>query len=278
MADRRCGRQFGPRARERALRTQGKDFEGVGAMSAMNCLPAAVFLDAYGTLISWQPQRPPADVVHTGLRRAGLALPFETVERALATEMAFYRDRQASVRTPEQLARLRTESAEVLRDQLGGPQVCRLSSDSLLKLILAAFKTRTLPDVEPALHALRAAGMRTGVLSNFSYLLPLLLDELGLAERLDPVVFSAAIGAEKPDPSIFHTAAKAVGTKPARCVLIGDDLTNDVEGARGVGMPVVWIARDGAAAPPGVAVARSLSDAVRLALAPGWPRLSLPQE
>lgn len=246
-------------------------------MSATDRLPTAVFLDAYGTLISWRPQRPPAEVVHTGLRRAGLALPFETVESALATEMAFYRDRQATVRTPEQLAQLRTESAEVLRKGLGGPQVCRLSNAVLLKLILAAFETRTLPDVEPALHALRAAGVRAGVLSNFSYLLPLLLDELGLAERLDPVVFSAAVGAEKPDPDIFHTAAIAVGATPGRCVLIGDDLTNDVEGARGVGMPVIWIARDGAAAPPGVAVARSLSDAARLALAPGWPRLSLPQ-
>ncbi len=244
----------------------------------MGRLPTAVFLDAYGTLISWQPQHPPAEVIHTGLRRAGLSLPMETVERALATEMAFYRDRQASVRTPAQLAHLRTESAEVLRDALGGPQVCRLSNAALLSLILTAFEARTLPDVEPALHALRAAGVRTGVLSNFSYVLPVLLDELSLAKRLDPIVFSAAVGSEKPDPRIFQVAATAVGASPSRCVLIGDDLTNDVEGARAVGMPVVWIARDGAAAPPGVAVARNLSDAVKLALAPGWPRLSLPQK
>ena len=131
-----------------------------------------------------------------------------------------------------------------------------------------------LPDAHPAIDLVRAAGVRTGVLSNFSYLLPLVLDEVGLGGVLDPIVFSAAVGAEKPDPRIFAAAAIAIDADLADCVLIGDDLTNDVAGAQRCGMPVVWLARDGSAAPPGVAVARNLVDAARLALAPGWRELS----
>ena len=235
-----------------------------------------MFFDAYGTLIWWQSERSPAEALAEGLSRAGLALPFSVVERALQVEMAFYRDHQARVRTAQELAELRKASAAVLRDGLGGEAACPLPLDRLLRLLLAAFETRALPDAEPAIRQLRQAGVRTGVLSNFSYLLPLLLDEVGLASSLDPVVFSAAAGAEKPDPAIFHVAARAVAAASRDCVLVGDDLVSDVGGARAAGMPVVWVAREGAAAPPGVRTARSLTEAAGAVLGEDWRHFSLP--
>ncbi|MBM4435786.1 MAG: HAD-IA family hydrolase [Actinobacteria bacterium] len=241
----------------------------------MRRLPTAVFFDAYGTLISFRQDVAPAEAVHRGLAQAGVALPFEVVERALAVEMAFYRERQAHVRTPEQLAELRQASAQVLRDGLGGVSACPLDLPAVLSLILDAFKTVVLPDALPAIGRLRGAGVRTGVLSNFSYLLPLLLRELGLSALLDPVVFSAAAGAEKPLPAIFRAAAGAVDTRPSDCVLLGDDLRADVEGARGAGMPVIWIARNGGVPPPGVRLARSLTDAAEAVLCDDWRRFSL---
>ena len=153
--------------------------------------------------------------------------------------------------------------------------VCVSTLNHMAAELGEAFATRVLPDALPAIDVVRAAGVRVGVLSNYSYLLPLVLDQLGLSSLLDPVVFSAAVGAEKPDSRIFDAAASAVAAELSDCVLIGDDLVNDVAGARRCGMPVVWIARDGTPAPPGVATARDLADAARMAVAPGWRTLSL---
>ena len=260
------------RPRGMVRRRSRKDFP-VGSVPD---LPAAVFFDAYGTLISWRQERSPTEALAESLRKAGQALPFSTVERALQTEMAFYREHQARVRTAPELVELRHTSAAVLREGLGGEAACPLPLEQLLHMLLAAFETRALPDAAPAVRQLREAGVRTGVLSNFSYLLPLLLDEVGLAPSLDPVVFSAAAGVEKPEPAIFHAAARAVGAAPGDCVLLGDDLVNDVEGARAVGMPVIWIAREGAPPPAGVCAARSLIEAAGAVLGADWRRFSLP--
>ena len=61
------------------------------------------------------------------------------------------------------------------------------------------------------------------------------------------------------------------------CVLIGDDLTNDVKGAQASGMPVVWLQRDGKFQQftgSGIAIARSLDEAVQMAVGEQWLTLS----
>ena len=244
-------------------------------MPAAPDLPAAVFFDAYGTLISWKPARPPAQVVAEGLWAAGVDAPFERVEAAVRAEMAFYRERQALVRTAAELAALRRDAATLVRDELGGRQACSLPLDDIAALLVKAFATWAYPEARTVIERLRARGLRTGVLSNFSYLLPLLLAEVGLAEHLDPIVFSAAEGVSKPDAAIFAAAARAVGADPAQCVLIGDDLGNDVAGARGVGMPVIWLNRVGQPIPAGVHAATDLIQAADTILSAEWRSLSL---
>ena len=237
--------------------------------------PAAVFFDAYGTLIHFPQDPSPFDYMADAVRRAGVDLPRERLDAALHAEMRYFKAHFAAVRTAEDFERLKLDDARVYVEELGDTGPVRLDVDHMVAELHEAFATRVLPDAWPAIDVVRAADVRVGVLSNYSYLLPLVLDGLGLADRLDPIVFSAAVGAEKPDPRIFETAAAAVDAELADCVLIGDDLENDVAGARRCGMPVVWIARDGATAPPGVATARDLADAARMALAPGWRTLSL---
>ena len=237
--------------------------------------PAAVFFDAYGTLIHFPDAPSPFDYMADALRREGVDLPRARLDDALHAEMRYYKAHYASVRTADDLERLRIEDARVYLEALGDTGPARLDLNRVADELAAAFESRVLPDARPAIDLVRAAGVRAGVLSNFSYLLPLVLDEVGLGAGLDPIVFSAAVGAEKPDPRIFAAAAAAVDADLADCVLIGDDLANDVDGAQRCGMPVVWLARDGSAGPPGVAVARDLVDAARLALGPSWRDLSL---
>ena len=237
-------------------------------------LPAAVFFDAYGTLIHFPDDPSPFDYMADTLRRAGVDLPRARLDDALHAEMRYYKAHYASVRTADDLERLRIEDARVYLQALGDTGTARLDLNHVADDLAAAFESRVLPDAHAAIDLVRTAGVRAAVLSNFSYLLPLVLDEVGLGDRLDPIVFSAAVGAEKPDPRIFAAAAAAVDADLSDCVLIGDDFKNDVGGAQRCGMPVVWLARDGSAAPPGVAAVRNLVDAARLALGSGWRDLS----
>ena len=53
---------------------------------------------------------------------------------------------------------------------------------------------------------------------------------------------SQRVGAEKPEPAIFHAALTALNAAPETTVMVGDSLRRDYEGARRSGMGFIWIA------------------------------------
>jgi putative hydrolase of the HAD superfamily len=92
------------------------------------------------------------------------------------------------------------------------------------------------------LDALRARGLKTGLVSNTMdprWLLLRDLDDQRLSYRLDVVVFSSDVGVRKPRPEIFHLALDELGVKPERALFVGDRLVADIRGARDVGMRTV---------------------------------------
>jgi len=84
------------------------------------------------------------------------------------------------------------------------------------------------------------------MISNWDERLPDLLDGLGLADGLDPVVVSCEVGFEKPDPRIFRHALDLAGVAPERALMVGDDEVADIRGATGVGMAALRIDHDAA--------------------------------
>jgi putative hydrolase of the HAD superfamily len=82
---------------------------------------------------------------------------------------------------------------------------------------------------------------RVGIVSNFYGNLAAVCREVGLAPFLSVVVDSAQVGCAKPDPRIFRIALEAVGVQPAQAVFVGDSMRRDMAGARGVGMPHIWL-------------------------------------
>jgi putative hydrolase of the HAD superfamily len=90
-------------------------------------------------------------------------------------------------------------------------------------------------DALDTLSALRASGLRLAVVSNFDGRLLPLLAGLGIAPLVDAVVPSAAHDAAKPDPRLFHAAARLLGARPADVLHVGDDLDLDVRGALAAG-------------------------------------------
>lgn len=107
------------------------------------------------------------------------------------------------------------------------------------------------PEALPTLRRLRAQGLRVGVLSNFDHAPHVLhiLQETGLAEQLDSVVVSGAVGLKKPDPRIFHLACDRMGCKPEYTVFVGDHVEQDFEGAHNAGLVAILLQRSTAASP-----------------------------
>jgi putative hydrolase of the HAD superfamily len=100
-------------------------------------------------------------------------------------------------------------------------------------------------DAPPALTALRARGLRLGVVSNWSDRLPALLEGLGLLSSFDTVAVSALEGASKPDAALFGAALRRLDTPAAAALHVGDQVRNDLLGARAAGLSALLIDRAG---------------------------------
>jgi epoxide hydrolase-like predicted phosphatase len=87
-----------------------------------------------------------------------------------------------------------------------------------------------------ALRRARAAGIRTGLISNSMgagrY------DRASFPELFDGVVISGEVGLHKPQPEIFLLGAERAGVAPEECVFV-DDLRENCEGAEAVGMKAI---------------------------------------
>jgi putative hydrolase of the HAD superfamily len=81
---------------------------------------------------------------------------------------------------------------------------------------------------------LRAAGLRVGILSNFSTELRTLMCRQDLLAHVDDVVISAEIGFMKPAPSAYQAVLNRLNLSAARSVFV-DDLAINVEAAQALG-------------------------------------------
>jgi putative hydrolase of the HAD superfamily len=97
------------------------------------------------------------------------------------------------------------------------------------------------PDAEPLLRALRERGLRIGVVSDCSAELPTYFAELPIAPYVDAPVFSSVTGHRKPAPENYLACCAALGVEPAECLYVGDGGSNELAGARAVGMRAVFL-------------------------------------
>ena len=101
------------------------------------------------------------------------------------------------------------------------------------------------PEVPEVLDRLNSRGLLLGVISNWQKGLAYFCEELGIIHLLDAVVSSAEIGIEKPDPAIFREASRQLQLIPEAILHVGDQLVDDVNGAKAGGYRAVWLNRTG---------------------------------
>jgi len=104
--------------------------------------------------------------------------------------------------------------------------------------------------LEEAVERLRASALllgqlsrryRLGIVSNFYGNLSTVCADVGLSPFLTVMVDSACVGCVKPDPRIFQAALAGLNVQPEQAVFVGDSLPRDMAGARGIGMPHIWL-------------------------------------
>jgi putative hydrolase of the HAD superfamily len=110
-----------------------------------------------------------------------------------------------------------------------------------------AFEPHTWTDAQagPTLEALRARGLRVGLLSNTFWSRAhheQVLARDGVLDLFDGLTFSSELPWTKPHPDAFLAAMAAVAvTDPASVVFVGDRPFDDIHGARAVGMRTVLV-------------------------------------
>lgn len=132
-----------------------------------------------------------------------------------------------------------------LCEHLDAPPPSRFAAAELFHRFGGGEAWEVYPEVPAVLDALRARGLRLGVISNWDTRLPELLRQLDLARRFDVLAYSSAVGVEKPDSRIFRRALRELGVEPRAALHVGDSRLEDLEGAIAAGMRALLLVRGG---------------------------------
>ncbi|HLZ69417.1 MAG TPA: HAD-IA family hydrolase [Dehalococcoidia bacterium] len=225
---------------------------------------AGVIFDSGGTLMrpltaGWWPYPHVRRIVEAH----GLGdLPWERYAEAHRSGMAYLDANHRLSSEDEERAQFREYYRIVIRGlSLAKPAPALLAA--LAGAHIAECEFEPFPDARTAIEAVRARGLRLGLISNAWPSLEGKYRRLGLRDCFDSFVISACAGCLKPDAAIFELAAREIGLPP-RQLLFVDDEPEYVDGARAAGLGAVLIARDGPPVSYGGAWLSALGEVERL--------------
>lgn len=211
--------------------------------------------------------------VHDHLQELGFTLPgfqqwYDTYHRLFFGMIEISRPTHREARFDHVLNFLLTQS----NIQLNG----KVRFNDLLKIYYDEIYShrKVYPEMIETLIALQEAGIRMGIVSNTTN--PgFMKDYEQTLLKLDPYfefsIYSSEVPYRKPHPSIFQLALARLNLNSSEVLFVGDNLSADVVGAQGVGMPTVWMNRDGKVLPSGVIPDYEIKSAAELLTLPTKP-------
>lgn len=172
------------------------------------------------------------------LARAGieLSLEVEALLELISAGLAHYK--QWSLVTMEELPPWRVWSEYVFAGMPVDPQKLEGIAEQLALMVETRFYQRAMrPEIPAVLESLRAMGLKIGLISNVNSRgqVPINLAQYGIRHYFDPIVLSSEYGRRKPDPSIFHYAARLAHVPTSACLYVGDRIARDILGAQKAG-------------------------------------------
>ncbi|MEM7000405.1 MAG: HAD family hydrolase [Pseudomonadota bacterium] len=67
------------------------------------------------------------------------------------------------------------------------------------------------------------------------------IERVGIGQYFQGAISSADVGASKPDAEMFNAALKNSDCNAADAIHVGDNLIDDIQGAKAVGMHTIWV-------------------------------------
>ena len=208
----------------------------------------AVLFDAVGTVI--EPVRPIGETYARVSTAHGL--PVASAELDAAFRVVFPQMKEMAFPTAAGAAIPDLERAwwrELVRRtfRVARPGVSINEVDALFPALFDAFAEaqswRERAGARDALRALRSAGRRCAMVSNFDHRLHDILEGLALARFFEFVLLPGEACATKPSPRVFRTALHKLALPAAAVALVGDSERDDLEGARAAGIHGVDVRR-----------------------------------
>nr|ADI19365.1 predicted hydrolase (had superfamily) [uncultured Chloroflexi bacterium HF0500_03M05] len=201
----------------------------------------------YGTLAGFQPSR--YEVQSQACANFGIEVTPDGILRGYAAADAYMSELNSLFPIRLRTADKRDEFfAEYERLVLSGSGV-NITAERALKIFrrLSQIPYKLVPfdDVAPTLKQLKSRGLTLGLISNIDRDSTELAESLGLTAYLDLHVTSIEVGANKPDPAIFHAALTKAKARSEETVHVGDQPKSDIEGALTAGIRPVLLDRDG---------------------------------
>lgn len=202
----------------------------------------AVFFDMGGTidLYSWTPEmrleRTPA--IQQRLLSAGidLGLNDEQLYEVVSSGLKVYH--QWSINRLEELSPYKVWSNYVFRDySVDSGKLSAIAEDLMCFIETEYFNRQMRPEIPFVLESIQEMGLKIGLISNVNSKgqVPKNLSEYGIKQFFDPIVLSSEYEHRKPDPAIFHHAARLASVPTSMCMHVGDRISRDIVGARKAG-------------------------------------------
>ncbi len=198
-----------------------------------------VYFDVGGTLL--HPHPSVGEIYALVLRRWGVDLPAEMLQAAFRGSWSHL------TRTPKDFTNEETEKewwrklVRMTLEARESPKDFEGFFDDLYVSFSSAEYWRLHDGALDCIHALRRAGLKTGIISNWDHRLRSILAGTPLCGVMDEVIISSEVGCEKPDLRIFAEAARRWDFEPAELLYIGDSVHHDIEPCRKLGWSAVLI-------------------------------------
>ena len=99
------------------------------------------------------------------------------------------------------------------------------------------YERKMRPEIPYVLEEIRKKGLKIGLISNVNSRgqVPTNLNQYGIKDYFETIVLSSEYGVRKPDPAIFHYAARLAKVPVSECCYVGDRIDRDIKGAAKAG-------------------------------------------
>lgn len=213
--------------------------------------PDAILFDVYATLL----QNPVADWHSTFQAVAdeqGLGIDGAALYTRWKKHEVGFRARRVNMAAPQETPPFKTYEAawrECFERVFGENGLSGDAAGGARRVVEHMARCRPFPETVSTLTDLSARAC-LGVFSNADedFLRPA-LNSCGLTSKFDAVASSESAGIYKPHPGAFEHILGLMDVAPGKAWYVGDHLYDDVRGAAGAGLTVVWVNRNGVEPP-----------------------------